>query len=83
MFVALVVGGFSVLPFEPFRLVAVVKNYNSVKYFIATFLGRGARYYILALFGQKFIQYDLLGGMIILSLSGFLWAIYKMIKKKR
>lgn len=82
MFVSLFISAFSILPFEPFRLVAVTKNYNNSKYFLATFLGRGFRYYLLALVGQQFMQYDLLGFILILSLSGFLWGIYKMLRNK-
>ncbi len=83
MFLSLLVSGFSLLPFEPFRLVAVVKNYNNLKYFLATLLGRGLRYYLLALVGRQFMQYDILGFIIILSLSGFLWGIFKLIKSKK
>ena len=48
MFVGLVVGGFSFLPFEPFRLVAVLRGYDQLRYAVATFFGRGIRYYWLA-----------------------------------
>jgi len=82
MFVWLVVSGFSFLPFEPFRLVAVVKNYNNFKYFVATFLGRGFRYYLLALFGDEIRKYNMIGLVLVLSLAGFFWGVYKMIRKK-
>lgn len=83
MFLSLFISGFSVLPFEPFRLVAVVKNYNNLKYFVATLLGRGLRYYLIALVGKQFMQYDLLGFVVVLSLSGFLWGLFKILRNKK
>jgi membrane protein YqaA with SNARE-associated domain len=82
MFLWLVVSGFSFLPFEPFRLVAVVKNYNNFKYFLATFLGRGFRYYLLALFGDEIRKYNMIGLVLVLSLAGFFWGVFKLITKK-
>ena len=54
LFLGLVVGGFSFLPFEPFRLMAVVKDYGRFRYSLATFVGRGFRYYWLARLGMVF-----------------------------
>ncbi|MEM7323339.1 MAG: hypothetical protein AAF531_09655 [Actinomycetota bacterium] len=59
MFVGLVVGGFSFLPFEPFRLVAVLRGYHQFRYALATFFGRGIRYYWLARAGSVFAVYGL------------------------
>ena len=82
MFLSLLISGFSFFPHEPFRLVAVVKNYNDFKYFMATFLGRGFRYYLLAIFGDEIRKYDMLGLVLFLSLLGFFWGVFKMARKK-
>jgi membrane protein YqaA with SNARE-associated domain len=83
MFFSLLISGFSFFPHEPFRLVAVVKNYNDFKYFIATFLGRGFRYYLLAIFGDEIRKYDMIGLVLFLSLFGFFWGVFKMTRKKQ
>ncbi|MGI9596128.1 MAG: hypothetical protein ACR2QK_08210 [Acidimicrobiales bacterium] len=57
LFVGLVVGGLSFLPFEPFRLVAVLRGYEPGRYALATFIGRGIRYYWLARVGALFAVY--------------------------
>jgi len=82
MFPSLVISAFSFIPFEPFRLVAVVKDYPDKKYFIASFIGRGIRYFLLAFFGRAIFSKDLLYLTIFLSLGGFIYGLYKMIKKK-
>lgn len=52
MFTGLLLGGLTFLPFEPFRLIAVMRRYSYPRYFIATVLGRGLRYYTLARAGS-------------------------------
>lgn len=51
MFLGLLIGGASFLPFEPFRLVAVLQGYSPIRYAAATFISRGGRYYVLAMAG--------------------------------
>lgn len=71
MFLALIVGAASFLPFEPFRLVAVMTNYSLPKYFLATFLARGSRYYVLAAIGTALLDVGFLSQAIWISLGLF------------
>ncbi|MEM7275890.1 MAG: hypothetical protein AAF547_22630 [Actinomycetota bacterium] len=71
LFIGLLVGGFSFLPFEPFRLVAVLRDYDPPRYALATFLGRGIRYYWLARAGQVFAVYGVIEWVVWASLAVF------------
>lgn len=77
MFVGLVLGGFSFLPFEPFRLVAVLRDYNQVKYAIATFIGRGFRYYWLARVGATLGVYGIVKYVVWASLAFFAVGLFR------
>ncbi len=57
MGLTLVVAGFSPVPFEPFRFVAVARGYPTWRYFLATATGRGLRFYWLAGFGAAIDDY--------------------------
>lgn len=50
-FLALVVAGFTPIPFAPFRVLSVTSKYSILKYLLSVFVGRTLRYYILALTG--------------------------------
>lgn len=71
LFLGLVIGGFSPLPFEPFRLVAILRRYSLVRYAVATFLGRGFRYYWLARAGSVFADFGLVRYVVWASLAFF------------
>ena len=77
MFLALVVGGASFIPFEPFRLIAVMRNYSVIKYFIASFLARGGRYFVLASIGSALLQIGLLQQAIWLTLALFVLGLWR------
>ena len=77
MFVGLVVGGFSFLPFEPFRLVAVLRGYNQLRYATATFFGRGIRYYWLARAGSVFAVYGIVEYVVWASLAVFTFGLFR------
>lgn len=77
VFVGLVVGGFSFLPFEPFRLVAVLRDYGPIKYSIATFIGRGFRYYWLARLGSVFVVYGIIKYVVWASLASFAVGLFR------
>ena len=77
MFFGLVVGGFSFLPFEPFRLVAVLRQYNPLRYAVATFFGRGIRYYWLARAGSVFAVYGLVEYVVWASLMVFAVGLFR------
>lgn len=71
LFLGLLIGGFSFLPFEPFRLVAVMRDYSQLRYAVATFAGRGFRYYWLARLGRVFASYGLIRWAVWASLAFF------------
>lgn len=71
LFLGLVIGGISFLPFEPFRLVAVFRGYPPIRYAVATFLGRGFRYYWLARVGSVFAVYGIIKYVVWISLAVF------------
>ena len=53
-FIALVVGGFTPLPFFVFKLLAFADRYSVYKYLLALLVGRYPRYYLLAFAGSYF-----------------------------
>ena len=82
LFLVLLVSAFSFIPFEPFRLIAITHNYDNKKYFTASFLGRGFRYFLLAYFGKKLIHYDWLMYALLISLVVFFYGIYVSYQKR-
>jgi membrane protein YqaA with SNARE-associated domain len=83
LFVGLVVGGFSFLPFEPFRLVAVLRNYSPLRYALATFLGRGFRYYWLARAGGVLAVYGVVRWVVWGSLALFAYGLVRSYQRYR
>jgi membrane protein YqaA with SNARE-associated domain len=71
MFVALMVGAASFIPFEPFRLIAVMRDYSPVKYFLAAGIARGTRYFVIASVGSALLDVGLLQQAIWLTLALF------------
>ncbi len=76
MFLGLLFGGLTFLPFEPFRLVAIMRRYSYKLYFLATVLGRGTRYYLLASAGNVIadlgvIQYVIWGSVALFAFGLF------------
>jgi len=66
-FISLVIAGFTPIPFEPFRFLAVAAKYNRGKYVLAIFIGRAPRYYLLAKLQDMFhIRRSILIGSILL-----------------
>lgn len=53
-FICLVITGFTPIPFEPFRLAAIISRYSLVLYLLAVFIGRFPRYYLIAKIGHVF-----------------------------
>jgi membrane protein YqaA with SNARE-associated domain len=93
-FVSMVTAAFTPIPFDPFRFMAITTSYNKLKYVTAIFLGRGARYYILAAFGAwvPLPTWILFGAFIVLliisivknynRIGGYLSIIHKKIVGK-
>ncbi len=53
-FTAIIVAGFTPVPFFPIRFLVVMSNYLEIKYLLAVFLSRAPRFYILAFLGDAF-----------------------------
>jgi len=68
-FVALLVAGFTPVPFYPFRFLVVLARYPLLKYILAVFLSRTPRFYLLALFGHTFKIPDYLLPVIFIILT--------------
>ena len=60
MFLGLTLAAASPIPFEVFRFVAVARAVTVVIYFFASLIGRGARFYVLALAGGLFAAQGIL-----------------------
>lgn len=83
-FVALLVAGFTPVPFYPFRFLVVMAHYPLKKYILALFLSRTPRFYILALIGHtiKIPDYLLIALFIILIASANIPLLRKFSKKR-
>jgi membrane protein YqaA with SNARE-associated domain len=68
-FVALLVAGFTPVPFYPFRFLVVMARYPLAKYLLAIFLSRTPRFYLLALLGHIFKIPDYLFPVIFIALA--------------
>ncbi len=83
-FLCLVFTGFSPIPFEPFRVMAIVARYNIAKYVLSIFVGRMPRYYLIAFLGEEYREYFtnkvLLLLLVILIL---IYLIQELVKKYR
>lgn len=77
LFLGLLIGGASIIPFEPFRLVAVMKGYSPVRYALATFFARGGRYFVLAALGDALAAIGILQQAIWISLVLFFIGLWQ------
>jgi len=84
-FTALLVAGFTPVPFYPFRFLVVLARYPLLKYILAIFLSRTPRFYLLALFGYtiKIPDYLLPVIFIILTIPFSYPMIKSFLKNKR
>lgn len=83
MFFGLIVAAATPIPFEVFRFVACVRKYDWFRYALATFIGRGARFYALAKFGGLLAQNDLLPWVVAILIGFFLVGLVKSIVQIR
>jgi len=83
-FVALLVAGFTPVPFYPFRFLVVMAHYPIWKYLLAVFLSRTPRFYILAFIGYaiKIPDYLIIAIFIILIASAYIPLLRKFFKKR-
>ena len=68
-FVALLVAGFTPVPFYPFRFLVVLAHYPLPKYALAVLLSRTPRFFLLALFGHIFKIPDYVLPIIFIALA--------------
>ncbi|MFO7891719.1 MAG: VTT domain-containing protein [bacterium] len=52
-FLALIIAGFTPIPFHPFRFLVVFAGYPVLRYILAVFISRTPRFFILALLGHE------------------------------
>ena len=81
MFVGLVLGAATPLPFEAFRLVAVTRRYSPWRYASATFIGRSARFYALASAGSMLAAHDLLPIVLVATLALFAVGLAQSVRR--
>ncbi len=79
LFLGLLLGGATPLPFEPFRLVAVVADYPRWRYALATFVSRAFRYLLLALVGRALLDVGLLDVGLWITAVLFLLGVWRTI----
>lgn len=84
-FFALLVAGFTPVPFYPFRFLVVMARYPLTKYLLAVFLSRTPRFFLIALIGYtiKFSDYLLVVLFAVLVSSANIPFLIKYLKKKK
>ncbi|NIM59526.1 MAG: hypothetical protein GTO16_11380 [Candidatus Aminicenantes bacterium] len=84
-FVALLVAGFTPVPFYPFRFLVVIAHYPIWRYLLAVFLSRTPRFYVLALIGAaiKIPDYLIIAIFIMLIASANIPLLRKFLKKRQ
>ena len=84
-FVALLVAGFTPVPFYPFRFLVVLARYPLLKYLLAVFLSRTPRFFILALAGYmiKIPDYLLIAIFIVLISAANIPLLIRFLKDKQ
>lgn len=84
-FIALLVAGFTPIPFYPFRFLVVLAHYPITKYVLAVFLSRTPRFYILAFVGHmiKIPDYLLIALFAVLIAAINIPFMKNILKKKR
>ena len=83
-FLALLIAGFTPVPFYPFRFLVVLGRYPLPKYLLAVFLSRTPRFFLIALFGQIIKIPDSLLALLffLLILVGVLPPLSSRLRKK-
>lgn len=84
-FLALIVAGFTPIPFYPFRFLVVMARYPLIKYILAIFLSRTPRFFLIAFLGRavKFPDYLLILLFVVLIISANLPLLRKLLKKRK
>ena len=83
-FTALLIAGFTPVPFYPFRFMVVMARYPIWKYLLATFLSRTPRFFILAYVGHSINIPDTWLVLLFVALILIIYLpLLKTLKKKR
>ena len=84
-FIALLIAGFTPLPFYPFRFLVVLAHYPIWKYLLAVFLSRTPRYFIIAYvgFAFKIPSYLLIAIFVVLLVTVNAPVVVMLIRKKK
>lgn len=75
-FLTITVAAFSWLPFEIFRFLAVVNDYDVPRYALSTFIGRSIRYVALVAIGGVLFQYGWLNAVLAVGLVLYLVSLF-------
>lgn len=75
-FLVVFIAGFTVLPFEPVRFLAIINGYNVVRYAASTFIGRGVRFILLAFIGDYLARFDWLHTVLWVALGIYLLTLF-------
>jgi membrane protein YqaA with SNARE-associated domain len=78
-FIAILIAGFTPIPFYPFRFLVVLADYPIWKYALAVAMSRGPRFYLLALAGKMMNIPDIV--LVIFTIFLVLTANYLPVKK--
>jgi len=57
-FISIVIAGFTPIPLDPIRLMAIAARYNRLKYSLSIFIGRVPRYFLLASLGERLTRLE-------------------------
>lgn len=77
MFLTLLFCGAGPFPFEPARVLAALTNYSRIKYFIATFLSRSTRFFVIIKVGVSALELGIYKYVIYASILLFIVTLYK------
>jgi|TARA_Y100000310_G_scaffold339460_1_gene432156 membrane protein YqaA with SNARE-associated domain len=83
MFASLFISGLTFIPYEPFRLVAIVNNYSPIKYYISVFLSRSIRYFLIGLIGLGFLRYGWLNIAVLTAAIVYYLSLIKAYREKK
>lgn len=83
-FISLVVAGFTPIPFDPFRFLAISMKYSKIKYVLAVFISRSLRYFLLAKVGEEYGIPDsiLWGSLALMIVAALVREIFKKLKSR-
>ena len=87
-FWAVLFSAFTPLPYKVFTIASGILEMNFLKFFLASFIGRGMRFFFVALvimfFGETIVKYiDWIIVFLTIVLIIFFWLVYKASKRNK